>query len=591
MRNYFSGYNSPINLTKGNLTQRNFTDIFKQSKSSANILTKNFNNHISTINRQLSNIKLCNKQVLNISKMKNNTEYSDYINFKNESIKIIPFKLSQYSFSIINKDNKIDNEETKALKENVKFLLNQIKKLQKNNNNIDIITKLTEENKILRKKVKEYEEREKILILENRELKSQIKIKEECEGNNNELIHDLLLSSRDMNKPNNNNHNNSIITFSNSNSNTANVFTTISSNNINTRPTEYNIKFKTLETKPLKSSLYKKKPLSPNKTQTVINFPFNPSTNNSNIDLPDISTSPLYLHRLNVKKHNVTSLDIISLKYNTNPYIDTSSFSLAYNDTQIANILFLNVSNGFIIVLGKQCNLVFFYNANSHLISQLQNLNHPHNKGGLITYKKNSIICLSGMTTTNCEVYNIKNNKWKDLPKMNRPHADAAYAIINESVIYAIFGFDYEMNRYITNIEKINIEKETKWTLIKIANNNNNKTFLSLKSHSTFIIKGKSIRGLNNERIFIIGGITNENTDNCGLIEMRITNDEYANIITSTSNNSNNISSFTFNSSFYRHIDNKTRKEFLFNVDTEFNFHMIDNDSISHKIYIKPNGI
>lgn len=587
MRNYFSGYNSPINLTKGNLTQRNFTDIFKQSKSSANILTNNFNNHICTINRQLSNIKLCNKQVLNISKTKNNTEYSDYINFKNESIKIIPFKLSQYSFSIISKQNKIESEETRALKENVKFLLNQIKKLQKNNNNIDIITKLTEENKILRKKVKEYEEREKIYILENRELKSQIKLNEG--GGNSELMHDLLLSSRDMNKPNNTNHNNSIITFANSNSNTTNIFTT-SSNNINAKPTEYNIKFKTLDTKQQKSSLYKKKPLSPTKTQTSINFPFNPSINNANVDLPDVSTSPLYLHRLNAKKHNVITLDITSLKYSSTPYIDTSSFSLAYNDTQIANILFLNISNGFIVILGKQCNLVFFYNANSHLISQLQNLNHPHNKGGLIAYKKNSIICLSGMTTTNCEVYNIKNNKWKDIAKMNRPHADAAYAIVNESVIYAIFGFDYEMNRYISHIEKINVETETKWTIIKIANNIN-KTFFSLKSHSAFVIKGKSIRGLNNERIFIIGGITNENADNCGLMEVRITNDEYANIITSTPNNTNNIRSYTFSSSFYRHIDNKTRKEFLFNIDTDFNLHMIDNDSISHKIYIKPNGI
>ena len=138
------------------------------------------------------------------------------------------------------------------------------------------------------------------------------------------------------------------------------------------------------------------------------------------------------------------TLDITSLKYSSTPYIDTSSFSLAYNDTQIANILFLNIANGFIVILGKQCNLVFFYNANSHLISQLQNLNHPHNKGGLIAYKKNSIICLSGMTTTNCEVYNINNNKWKDIAKMNRPHADATYALVNESVIYAIFGFDYE---------------------------------------------------------------------------------------------------------------------------------------------------
>ena len=73
MKNFY--FNSPIVLNKGSSSQRNFNDIFKQCKSSSNILTSQFNNNISTINRQLSNIKLTNQQVLNLSR-KNTTEYS-----------------------------------------------------------------------------------------------------------------------------------------------------------------------------------------------------------------------------------------------------------------------------------------------------------------------------------------------------------------------------------------------------------------------------------------------------------------------------------------------------------------------------------
>ena len=197
MKNFY--FNSPIVLNKGSSSQRNFNDIFKQCKSSSNILTSQFNNNISTINRQLSNIKLTNQQVLNLSR-KNTTEYSVCTESAKKEKKV--YHISRYEL-MIERSKGGNDEENKALKENVKFLLNQIKKLQKSNNN-DVINKLKEENKTLKSKLNEYENKYKELINENNELKSKLK---NCKLNKDEMpSEDLMLSSR-------HNHNNSIIIY------------------------------------------------------------------------------------------------------------------------------------------------------------------------------------------------------------------------------------------------------------------------------------------------------------------------------------------------------------------------------------------
>lgn len=557
MKNFY--FNSPIVLNKGSSSQRNVNDIFKQCKSSSNILTSQFNNNISTINRQLSNIKLTNQQVLNLSR-KNTTEYSVCTESAKKEKKV--YHISRYEL-MIERSKGGNDEENKALKENVKFLLNQIKKLQKSNNN-DVINKLKEENKTLKSKLNEYENKYKELINENNELKSKLK---NCKLNKDEIpSEDLMLSSRL-------NHNNSIITFSNSNSNTANLF---NNNDQNQSNTVKDFKYNTLTS----TSLYRKKTslsqshLFNRTSQMNMPLKMNSIPNNTPIKL-ELSSSPLYIHKLNVKKHNVLSLHIPSMKYSTSPYIDTSSFNLAYNDSNQNNILFSNITNGFLMIMGKQCNLCFFYNMNSHLISQMPSLSHSHSKGGIISYKKENIIVLSGMTSTSCEMYNVSNNKWKDIAKMNRPHADSSFILVDESTVYSIYGFDYEMNKFIYNIEKINLEKDTKWSIIKINN------ALSLRGHTSFVA---------NDRLFVIGGTINDNKDNDALIEIRIVNNT-AMCSVNTPNNNNNNKGFIFTSSFNQYYDSVKGKEILYNVDTEFNVHMIDKDTLNHKIFSKPSGL
>ena len=58
-----------------------------------------------------------------------------------------------------------------------------------------------------------------------------------------------------------------------------------------------------------------------------------------------------------------------------------------------------------------------------------------------------------------------------------------------------------------------------------------------------------------------------------------------------TPNNNNNNKGFIFTSSFNQYYDSVKGKEILYNVDTEFNVHMIDKDTLNHKIFPKPSGL
>ena len=146
--------------------------------STINVLTNTqYNDNISNMNRQLSNISFNDKQILNISKVKIISEnisvresfkFNNIVNQNNhlkivynESINLIAPKKNN------NEDNILQNIELRndniKLKENVKFLLNQIKKYQKigfsieTDNESNLVQELREEIVLLRQYITEYE--------------------------------------------------------------------------------------------------------------------------------------------------------------------------------------------------------------------------------------------------------------------------------------------------------------------------------------------------------------------------------------------------------------------------------------------------
>ena len=66
-------------------------------------------------------------------------------------------------------------------------------------------------------------------------------------------------------------------------------------------------------------------------------------------------------------------------------------------------------------------------------------------------------MCISGINTTDVELYNIKDNIWLDLPKMNSAHCESSYMVYNTNIIFSFFGYDYENNKYIEDMKILNI--------------------------------------------------------------------------------------------------------------------------------------
>ena len=147
------------------------SNILIKNKSLPNILSSQFNSNINIINKQLSNIQTS-------PPTPSSTQIPFSVELHNDHIH---YCISKYHFEITSTSSS-DNEK-QTLKEKNKFLLNQIKKLEKKLNE----SKLINENKEMKLTIKQYENElyaikiqcEEILN-ENNELKNKMKyIKEE----------------------------------------------------------------------------------------------------------------------------------------------------------------------------------------------------------------------------------------------------------------------------------------------------------------------------------------------------------------------------------------------------------------------------
>ena len=523
-------------------------DKFRKNKISQNSpyrsQSNKFKNTMSNIKRQLSNISLGEKIIYTSrTKKEENNEDNEFMNnliFFNykkkhkichiESFNIINNNKSKY----VNKNIELQKE-NKKLKENIKFLLNENKKKDSKANNI--------ENKILKQVINEYERKLKtveekytIIIQENLKLKKQFNdmfLKYSSISRNNIVEDNKTTLSPQIN--------NSIFSLSDD---------TTKENN-----SKFNIDFPdtniSLMHKSCSSVYIKKIPklLKSNSTIELINEQnksFNSLvsfTRNSvkkidskiikftnkktNNNFPILSFSPPILYNIfhnNFTKeiHNkniIITFNINNKKFSKKNYIEgTSNFNEIYNNSDNhENDLILSLSNGIIIITGEETNQMFFYNNLNNYIYNLQNLNYNHNKGGLIQYDNNKLICISGMKSSSVELYNIKDNQWSELSKMNRVHCESAYIIINNNILYSFFGFDYENNCYIEDIEYLNLNNSlSKWEILKTN------LKINIRGHSVFNLYNENSENL---KLFLIGGHNNIRS-NKGLIEIELNNFE-----------------------------------------------------------------
>ena len=648
-KNKRTSYTNSKDINDSSFNNNNNQDINKFSYR--------FEENINNIKRQLSNIKLSDKNDLilkkttsltsidNNLKTNNNYKYKNYktytynnqiSNQNNISITMssnnyknvnensrknkIPFdkknkikfkieKLNDFYF-IGNENNNILNENI-SMKNDIKFLISQIKKLQKNNEFVNEINVLKEENKKLKEIIKNYEMKKINKNNFNYEKCIDIEFIKGKYFNSFDISDNLILLDNNIE---NNFYNNF---SSNKNNNLGNYYVKKIPSNINVNNNEnkktnknldnlnnlINYKPKIIKSNSLNEKIIKLNNNNINKNILNSNNNINNNNNNYNIN-PDISKSPTILYLFPKKfKEIITSFNIFNLQYNNIKYLENdSNFNSIYTQNENHNYdIILNIFNGFFLLTGKYYNEFFFYSSNSNCIYKLPNPKYSHCKGNFIILNNNNnyIFCLSGMTTNENEIYEIKEKKWKFFPKMNCCHIESSYIIINNKLIYSFFGYDYENKKYINDIEYINYinYENEKWKILKLNNYNN------------FFIRGQSIlfpknilkKHDNNYIIYIIGGY-NEYNINEGFIEIDLFdiknyNDNYdinnnmkikhyekmLNNNNNDNNNKENKNNFIFLNDFYLYENNN--KSISYNFDNQNNVHMIDNNSLFHNIY------
>ena len=315
------------------------------------------------------------------------------------------------------------------------------------------------------------------------------------------------------------------------------------------------------------------------KTQSNSSISENISTDNNTNTIfssPIPSFNPTFLFKLLYTTHQMLYINTTTLKYQTTPYIDTSFFNTSYiPETSLT----LSSSNGLCIITGKSTNLFFFYDNTTHLISQLPSLNHSHYKGAIIPYPKNSFICISGSNTKKCEIYNTITSQWSSFPSMNHSHIDSSFVIINNTKIYALFGYDNMNRRFVCNIEMIDMNCiEKGWINVDVVNNMGG---VNITGHKGFVEKGK---------VFIVGGFKGGKERLGGVVEVKFEKGEKErSVVVMKSGKNEGVmkdKGFVFDGGFMFFQDGNKKR--AYSVDKEFNLHVINSDTMEYNVYNKP---
>ncbi len=642
-KNVYTSKNNSINL-QGNKEVKNFLkkgNLYKPNSSLNVLCNTQYNDNISNMNRQLSNISLNDKQILNISKLKlcsnnnsirENNNNPHLINEKNKYKIIYNQSITYFPSETINEENHFSqNEELMndniKLKENIKFLLNQIKKYQKigisnetesdSNNTQELRMEIFELKKYIKEyeiKLKKGEENLTNMMKENLYLRNylnqrktfevleeerNISLKylpinfqknEEIKIKNNKRISSL---SQEEDKFKYIKKEKSLLKGKSTIFIKKSIFNYTANNTISSKESDLEVSINE------KNKKFMIKSISNNNIKNERNIY---SSNNNYFNKPDLSNVPLFLYKISNNNNNLSKgpkyknllyyFDVKNQKFNSKNYLEgSSSFNLAFNITDNhSNDIGLSISNGYLIITGKKTDHFYFYNSKDNFMYDLCNLNHNHCKGSLIKINNNTLLCLSGITSIYVEMYNIKENKWSNISKMNRPHSESSYIIINNITLYSFFGFDYALNRYIDFIEYYNLnklnDKNEKWKIIKLPSD------INIRGHGIILLNNNN--KLDIQKLIILGG-TNSMKINTGYIEIDI-NDKNKEVIQCKWDNysfcKNSLKQkkeeeekkICFSSPFYTSFNDKTNNFYSFNLDNELNAHIIYHNNLKHEI-------
>lgn len=87
--------------------------------------------------------------------------------------------------------------------------------------------------------------------------------------------------------------------------------------------------------------------------------------------------------------------------------------------------------------------------------------------------KRNSLCFISGSRLKTAELFNLDTKAQSSLPLLNSSRERSCACVLNDLYLYVFFGFDRTKSKYVTTIEKINLNKGKMWETISIPGNQN----------------------------------------------------------------------------------------------------------------------
>ena len=267
--------------------------------------------------------------------------------------------------------------------------------------------------------------------------------------------------------------------------------------------------------------------------------------------------------------------NLLSYDYENNEFklvpVMNEEFRKMFNKDINSLLLYNNISNRLYIIAGTNNDQLFIYDLNKDKIQTKSTLKNNHMCGSLLLLLnenndiKTHLICLSGKYNKKVEIYNEENDIWDDkiLEEMPEERGDSYYLILNDNYIYAFYGYNYILNKYLNDIVYYDLINN-KWK--RIMNNLLNNSHKGIKNHICY-------QNTENKYIYILGGDSNINKIIIDLQKKCV-------IQFDEGKSNENYDRFLLNNNFVYNIDNN----YLSFFDKNYNVYLIDCSSNENKL-------
>jgi hypothetical protein len=267
--------------------------------------------------------------------------------------------------------------------------------------------------------------------------------------------------------------------------------------------------------------------------------------------------------------------NLLSYDYENNEFklipVMNEEFKKMFNKDINSLFLYNNIRKKLYIIIGQNNDQLFIYDFNKDKIETKSALKNNHMCGSLLLLlnekndSKTHLICLSGKYNKKVEIYNEENDLWDDkiLEEMPEERGDSFYLVLNDNYIYAFYGYNYILNKYLNDIVYYDLINN-KWK--RIMNNLLNNNHKGIKNHICY-------QNTENKYIYILGGDSNIN-------KIIIDLEKKCVIQFDEGKSKGNYDRFLLNNNFVYNIDNN----YLSFFDKNYNVYLIDCSSNENKL-------